>query len=171
MPSRLLFESSYEFSSQSYKKILPGKTLKSSKTWRDCNSNSTQTSSSNKNKFLCFNGTDRSQTVSLIITFMINQAAYLWFHPHSIFCNKRKEARFNETLQLGAAIKFRKDRLTGKCFRALLTNLDDGNKAGNKMLYLMVEESEIQKRSRMYSVFSAWKFYSKERSLLKKYLF
>jgi len=27
-----------------------------------------------------------------------------------------------------------------------------------------------QKRSKMYAVYSAWKFYTKERSLLKKYL-
>lgn len=33
------------------------------------------------------------------------------------------------------------------------------------------KESEQQKRSRMYSVFSAWKFFAKERTLLKRYLF
>ena len=72
-------------------------------------------------------------------------------------------------------MKFRKDRLTGKSFRALVQNLDS-NAAGRyaaagNLLGLMGEESEAQKRSRVYSVFSAWKFYTKERSLLKKYLF
>jgi len=36
---------------------------------------------------------------------------------------------------------------------------------------LRAKESESQRRSRMYNIFSAWKFYSKERSLLKRYLF
>ena len=31
--------------------------------------------------------------------------------------------------------------------------------------------SDTQRRSKMYSIFSAWKFYTKERSLLKRYLF
>ena len=70
-------------------------------------------------------------------------------------------------------MRFRKDRLTGKCFRALVQNLDSSGKyaAAGNLLGLMVEESEEQKRSRVFSVFSAWKFYTKERSLLKKYLF
>ena len=33
------------------------------------------------------------------------------------------------------------------------------------------EKSDTQARSRLYSIFSAWKFYTKERNLLKRYLF
>ena len=36
---------------------------------------------------------------------------------------------------------------------------------------LSKKEDLAQIRSRMYSLFSAWKFYTKERSLLKRYLF
>lgn len=52
---------------------------------------------------------------------------------------------------------FRNDKLLGNAF-------DQWNATCRK-------DDDTQKRSRMYSIFSAWKFYTKERSLLKRYLF
>ena len=55
------------------------------------------------------------------------------------------------------ANNFRNERLKALAFdtwRSELTKNDD----------------DSRKRSRMYSIFSAWKFYTKERTLLKRFL-
>ena len=56
------------------------------------------------------------------------------------------------------ATKFRREHLLGRSFDSL------------KSIRKEVED-DAQRRSRMYTIFSAWKFYAKERTLLKRYLF
>ena len=55
------------------------------------------------------------------------------------------------------AVEFYQGRLLGRAFDLWLESKN------------IVDEAE--RRSRMYSVFSGWKFYTKERTLLKRYLF
>ena len=55
------------------------------------------------------------------------------------------------------AARYRNAKLVASCF--------------DKWHNLVGKIDESERRSRMYSVFAAWKFYTKERSLLKKYLF
>ena len=62
------------------------------------------------------------------------------------------------------AAHYRKKKLLVQCFTQWLKQLSSRNVKEE-----IIDEGE--RRSRMYSVFAAWKFYTKERSLLKKYLF
>ena len=74
-----------------------------------------------------------------------------------LFSYIRSEARLHEQKALRKADQFRANSLMTRYF-------DLWAQQGRK-------ESDTQTRSRLYSIFSAWKFYTKERNLLKRYLF
>ena len=80
-------------------------------------------------------------------------------------CNVYRQLKRHADQQRNdTALEFRAASLMQRAFNALADQCEQ-----KQQLSTLDEQDCI--RSRMYSIFSAWKFYTKERVLLKKYLF